>query len=100
MRYVEKSLEYASYRKVPFKTRGQEILSEILYADDMAVLTDSKTELQKTWQEWHNLFGKMNTENIMWIWELEVDQITNIDGNMIKHVDNTILDGTCVESSN
>ena len=57
----------------------QEELKKILYADDLAVVTDNIEALQKTLQEWSNIFRKhglrMNLEKtkVMWIGKQEVD---------------------------
>ena len=40
------------------KVSEQEEQKKILYADDLAVVEDSKEELQKTRQEWSNIFRK------------------------------------------
>lgn len=40
------------------KVSEQLELKKILYADDLAVVADGKDELQKTVQEWSNIFSK------------------------------------------
>lgn len=40
------------------KVSEQEEQKKIVYADNLAVVGDSKEELQKTRQEWSNIFRK------------------------------------------
>ena len=77
------------------KVPEQEEFKKILYAGDLAVVADNKEYIQKTLQEWSNIFAKhglrINLEaKIMWIGEQEVDLHVVVDLKTIKQV-NSIL---------
>ena len=87
---------------------GMNLISEepkkLLYADDLAVLVDSKEVLQNTLQELSNIFSKhgilMNIEktDVMWTGEQDVELHAVVDGKTIKQVDSGVyLGGTVCE---
>ena len=87
------------------KVSEQEELKKILYADDLALVTDNKEDLPKTLQELSNAFGKhglrMHLEKIevMWIGEQEVDLHVVVDGKTVKHVNIFVyMGGTVYEN--
>ena len=86
------------------KVSEHEERKKILYADDLAVVTDNKKDLQKILQEWNNTFRKhglrMNLEKteVMWIGEQEVDLHVVVDEKTIKQVNSSVyLGGTVCE---
>ena len=66
---------------------------KVLNADDPTMMTDNTEELEKTLQEWNNIFRKhgyrINLEKIevIWIGQQEVDLHVIVDGKTIKQVD-------------
>ena len=54
------------------KVSEQEELKKILYADDLALVTDNKEDLPKTLQELSNAFGKHGLR-------MHAEYISNVD---------------------
>ena len=84
------------------KISTKDILRKIMYADDLAIIAESKQDLQEVLEEWKGVFEKhglrMNLEKteVMWVGHQREELNISLDGKEIKQVDGFVYLGGMV----
>ena len=84
------------------KISTKDVLGKMMYADDLAILEESKQELQEVLVEWKRVFKKhelrmsLEKTDVMWIGHQREELNTRLDGKEIKQVDGFVYLGGMV----
>ena len=84
------------------KINTKDVLRKMMYADDLAIIAESKQELQEVLEEWKGMFKKyglrMSLENteMMWAGHQREELNIRLDGKEIKQVDGFVYLGGMV----
>ena len=84
------------------KISTKDILRKMMYADDLAIIAESKQDLQEVLVEWKGVFEKhglrMNLEKteVMWVGHQREELNIRLEGKEIKQVDGFVYLGGMV----
>ena len=84
------------------KISTKDILRKMMYADDLAIIAESKQDLQEVLDEWKGLFEKqglrmsLEKTEVMWIGHQREELNIRLDGKEIKQVDGFVFLGGMV----
>ena len=76
-----------------------DLFRKMVYADDSAIIAESKQELQEVVEECkgvfknHGLIMSLEKTEVMWVGHQREELIISLDGNEIKHVDGVVYLG-------
>ena len=75
------------------KISTKDVLRKMMYADDLAIIAESKQELQEVLEEWKGVFEKhglrmsLEKTEVMWVGHQREELNIMLDGKEIKQVD-------------
>ena len=71
----------------------KDVPRKVMYADDLAIIAESKQELQEVLEEWKGVFEKhglrmsLEKTEVMWVGQQREELNIRLDGKEIKQVD-------------
>ncbi|KAI0231116.1 mRNA-capping enzyme [Lamellibrachia satsuma] len=80
----------------------KDILRKMMYADDLAIIAESKQDLQEVLEEWKGVFKKhglkmsLEKTEVMWVGHQREELNIRLDGKDIKQVDGIVYLGEIV----
>ena len=80
----------------------KDILRKMMYADDLAIIVESKQDLQEVLEEWKGVFEKhglrmsLEKTEVMWVGHQKEELNIRLDGKEIKQVDGFVYLGGMV----
>ena len=84
------------------KINTKDILRKMMYADDLAIIAESKQDLQEVLEEWKGVFEKyglrmsLEKTEVMWVGHQREELNIRLDGKEIKQVDGFVYLGGMV----
>ena len=84
------------------KISTKDILRKMMYADDLAIIAESKQDLQEVLEEWKGVFKKhglrmsLEKTEVMWVGHQREELNIRLDGKEIKQVDGFVYLGGMV----
>ena len=84
------------------KISTKDILRKMMYADDLAIIAESKQDLQEVLEEWKGVFEKhglrmsLEKTEVMWVGHQREELNIRLDGKEIKQVDGFVYLGGMV----
>ena len=84
------------------KISMKDVLRKMMYADDLAIIAESKQEIQEVLEEWkevfkkHGLRMKLEKTEVMWVGHQREELNIRLDGKEIKQVDGFVYLGGMV----
>ena len=84
------------------KISTKDILKKMMYADDLAIIAESKQDLQEVLEEWKGVFKKhglrmsLEKTEVMWVGHQREDLNIRLDGKEIKQVYGVVYLGEMV----
>ena len=84
------------------KISTKDILRKMMYADDLAIIAESKQDLQEVLVEWKGVFEKhglrmsLEKTEVMWVGHQREELNIRLDGKEIKQVDGFVYLGGMV----
>ena len=84
------------------KASTRDILRELIYADDLAVVADSEADLQEQLVEWKEIFGKhglrvgLEKTEVLWVGQQKNDLDKRLDGKKLNQRDSFAYQGGAV----
>ena len=76
----------------------RDVLRKMMYADDLAIIAESKQDLQEVLEEWKGVFKKhglrmsLEKTEVMWVGHQREELNIRLDGKVIKQVDGLDVD--------
>ena len=81
------------------KISTKDVLRKMMYADDLAIIAESKQDLQEVLEEWKGVFKKhglrmsLEKTEVMWVGHQREELTIILDSKEIKQVDSFVYHG-------